>query len=29
VKHETIVKSFKKCEISNVLHGTEDHVLVE
>jgi hypothetical protein len=29
VKYETIVKSFKKCGISNGLDGTKDDVLFE
>jgi len=29
VKHETIVKSFKKCGISDALDGIEDDVLFE
>ena len=29
VKSETIVKSFKKCGISNVLDGSEDDILYE
>ena len=29
VKSETIVKSFKKCGISNALDGSEDDILYE
>ena len=29
VKNETIVKSFKKCGISNALDGSEDDILYE
>jgi len=29
VKRETIVKSFKKCGISNALNGNEDGILYE
>ena len=29
VKSETIVKSLKKCGISNALHGSEDDILYE
>jgi hypothetical protein len=29
VKHEAVVKSFKKCGISNALDGTKDDVLFE
>jgi hypothetical protein len=29
VKEETVVKSFKKCGISNALDGTEEDVLFE
>jgi hypothetical protein len=29
VKHETVVRSFLKCEIYNALVDTEDHVLFE
>lgn len=29
VKKEIVVKSFKKCGISNALDGTEDHALFE
>jgi hypothetical protein len=29
VKDEIVVKSFKKCGISNALDGTEDDVLLE
>ena len=28
-KSETIVKSFKKCDISNALDGSEDDILYE
>jgi hypothetical protein len=28
VKHETVVKSFKKCGISNALESTEDDTLL-